>query len=446
MLVVCPASAEAGRAAACTAAHIFFSSGLNLCHTISFKTMKRSLLIITVFVSIVFGARAWYMRHQFVIPALHQRAAGLQPEEFKRQQQRYDLLVQSISKAPAEVKNYAALAKLFMTEARVSGDHPYYYPAAMCCLDEALRRKPNNIEASMLKTSVLLSLHHFAEARALAKDLSANNPTISGLYGMLCDANVELGNLDEAVSDVDAMMRLRPGLEAYARAAYLREIHGDVDGALDAMSLAAQAGLSGSEEAAWTRCTLGTMYLKYNRLDEAERCFEQTLAERKSYPSALAGLAMVWHKKSKDGAALALLDSALTLQPEVLFVEHKAEIMADLGMTHERDSLESVMESMLDQDEAAGHFNHAERAISYCRLHYKPLQALAHARLEIAQRPNNMTAQYAMAFALHCNGMDKEALQFMTKALHSGTHDSDMMACSQSIQSSLAMQSGGSGK
>ncbi len=403
--------------------------------------MKRFLIILSCVFVVVIAARAWYNHAHFVVPELHARPAGLQIEEFKRQQQRYSMLVAAIDKAPTESKNYTALAKLFMTEARVSGDHPYYYPAAMQCLNEALRRNEHAVEASMLKTSVLLSLHHFAEARDLAQSLAGQYSHTSALYGMLCDANVELGDVDAALRNVDEMMRLRPGLDSYSRAAYLREIHGDMDGAFEAMTMASNAGLPGSEEAAWTRSTLATMYLRHAKLDEAQQQFERAISERPNYPAAMAGLAMILHKQNQDAKALNLLDSALSLQPEVAFVEKKAEIMNDRGMTAQRDSLMGIVEKMLDEDQAAGHYNDAERAITYCRMQYKVDKALKHAQAELAKRPNNMTAQYAMALSLVANSRADEAKAYIDQALRRGTKDPDMLACAERINQQRQLRS-----
>ncbi len=399
--------------------------------------MKTLFIIIGVLCVLGIAGHAWYSNKQFHVPALHTRAAGLLPAEFAKQQQVYNQLVHDIKQSPEVMKNYTLLAKLFMSEARVSGDHPYYYPAAMTVLDYCLSKDKRNLEASLLKTSVLLSLHHFAEAREMARTLTSEHSNISALYGMLCDAEVELGNIDDALQAADVMMQLRPGLDAYARVAYLREIHGDVEGALQAMTMAADAGLAGTEDAAWTRTTLGSMYLKYGRLQEAQRCFERARVERQNYPAALAGLAMVLHERQQDASALTLLDSALALQPEVSFMENKAVIMRGRGQNAQSDSLMHIVETMLDEDESAGHINDAERALAYCKVGYKVKEALNYARKEIRTRPNNMTAQYAMAAALRQNAQYKEAQTYIQRALQRGSQDPDMKNCAALLEQSL---------
>ena len=59
------------------------------------------------------------------------------------------------------------------------------------------------------------------------------------VYGMLTDANIELGKYAEAEKSAQWMLDLRPGnIPALTRAAYLRELFGDIEGALELMQQA----------------------------------------------------------------------------------------------------------------------------------------------------------------------------------------------------------------
>lgn len=57
-------------------------------------------------------------------------------------------------------------------------------------------------------------------------------------------------------------MSIRPDLRSYSRISYLREIYGDLDGAIEAMKLAVTAGYPGYEQTAWARLTLGKKLIK----------------------------------------------------------------------------------------------------------------------------------------------------------------------------------------
>lgn len=362
------------------------------------------------------------------------RRANLYPMEFAAQQKKYADVLEKLRIEPKNPAHLNTLAKIYMSEARTTGEHPYYYPAAMKALDAALTLDAKNVESTMLRTSVLLSLHHFGEAREAASKLAVEYPAIAAVFGMKCDAEVELGHYESAVAAVDNMMSLRPSLESYARASYLREIHGDPDGAVEAMNMAVKAGLPGTEDAAWTRTTLGTLYLHRGKMTEAGQEYQLACMERKSYPFAMAGLAMVYHAEKRDGDALRLLDSALSMMPEISFVEKKATIFHHQGNTHKTDSLLAVIENMMNDDEAAGHINNAERALIYAKFNYKPAEALAHATKEIAIRPDNITAQFAMAYSLFRASKFSQAREYLAKARRKNTQDADMIALAAAIE------------
>ena len=116
---------------------------------------------------------------------------------------------------------------IYLAEARITGEHPYYYPAILTILDGVLAMDPKNFEATTFKASVKMSQHQFAEASELAEKARLINPNNAYVYGVLVDANVELGNYEEAVEMSDKMQQLKPSLESYSRASYLREIYGN---------------------------------------------------------------------------------------------------------------------------------------------------------------------------------------------------------------------------
>lgn len=89
---------------------------------------------------------------------------------------------------------------------------------------------------------MLLGRHEFAEALALARTLSEQVPDDLLVYGFLTDAHAELGQYKEAEEACQWMLDLRPGnIPALTRAAYLRELFGDIEGAIRADALGVSA-------------------------------------------------------------------------------------------------------------------------------------------------------------------------------------------------------------
>ena len=100
---------------------------------------------------------------------------------------------------------------------------------------------------------------------------------------MIADALIELGRYDEAVVATQRMVDLRPDLASFARVSYLRELMGDVPGALAAMERAAQAGAGRAENVAWTQVQSGNLRFNSGDLDGAAARYDASLATVDGY-------------------------------------------------------------------------------------------------------------------------------------------------------------------
>src|SRR5262249_10496500 len=123
----------------------------------------------------------------------------------------------------------------FVTKARESFDAGFYKLAEQCALGIE-KRNPQSQAAMLLRGHVLQNLHQFKESEALARRL-VDERGLCFDYGLLGDALMEQGRLKEAVEAYQQMINLKPDLHAYARAAHMRWLKGDLDGAIEAMQL-----------------------------------------------------------------------------------------------------------------------------------------------------------------------------------------------------------------
>jgi tetratricopeptide (TPR) repeat protein len=88
----------------------------------------------------------------------------------------------------------------------------------------------------------LLDRHEWSKAIDAASALHKLVPDDIEIHGFLAEAYSELGNYPEAVKETQWMLNLRPGNPAgLTRGAILREIHGDIPGALAWLRLAYDA-------------------------------------------------------------------------------------------------------------------------------------------------------------------------------------------------------------
>lgn len=371
------------------------------------------------------------------IPPLFQRKGELATaEEWPKTVAKVDELKQLIAKNPGDVKPRLQIATIYMAEARITGEHPYYYPAVLKILDGVLSMDPRNFEATTFKASVKMSQHHFAEARELAEQARQINPNNAYVYGVLVDANVELGNYEEAVAVSDKMQALKPSLESYSRASYLREIYGNYPSSIEAMKLAVQAGLPGSEPFCWSKNTLAHLYVVTGQLDKAENEYAEILAIRPSYAFAMGGQAKVQTLRKEYDKALATLNKASAILPEFSFHEQMAEIYALQGDKDKAAKKYTEVVTMLDEDAQSGHTVDLE----LCKLYTKTGQldsAAFYGQKEFAKRPKNIDVNHALATVAFQQNNFKKAQEYIESAMRTGSKDPELLQ--QASQIALAM-------
>jgi tetratricopeptide (TPR) repeat protein len=356
-------------------------------------------------------------RSGFTIPELRPRASGLGDLEFAKVRRKYDELKEKIGNDGMNPEPYVELAQLFLQEARITGRHHEYIPEARAALDQALLVSPGNFDATITKASMEMTLHQFQEAKKLALQAIERNSHSAFAYGVLCDANVELGEYDEAVRASDRMLAIRPDLRSYARASYLREIHGDPKGAIDAMKMAVDAGAPGMEDRSWALYNLGTLFLNQGKPDTAAYLFNGILEERPNYPYALSGLAAVRSAKGDDQGAIELLVKATRLSPEHLFVEQLSDIYRAIGSKAEAETMEKKALDAYEAHEKGG-WNIDREYAAYCGNHDINLtEALARARRDYERRPGNIDANDTYAWLLYKNGRAADAIPYAEAAI-----------------------------
>lgn len=361
------------------------------------------------------------------IPNLLERSGELATAaEWPKTKEKVAELQQKIAAKPEDVKLRLQVAAIFITEQRITGEHHYYYKAIEKILDGILSIDPKNFEATVFKASVKMSQHLFPEAKQIAEQALSINPNNAYVYGILVDANVELGNYDEAVAMSDKMQALKPSLESYSRASYLREIYGDYPGAISAMKLAIQAGLPGSEAQCWCRNILGELYLNTNQLADAENTYRENLAARPSYAPSMAGLAKVEMKKKNYSEALTLTDSANAIMPGTAYEEQKADIYKAMGETKKADEKFAEVKKMYEVDAGSGHSVSLELSKFFIKLNQFD-SARKYAMIEYNIRPKNIDVNKELAWIAYNQKDLEKAKEYLKIALHTGSKNPELL-------------------
>lgn len=373
-------------------------------------------------------------------PELLDRPALLQNgKEWDAVQNAYAAAISNLSSNQVNLDSYLKLTEVFILEARVTGEHGHYYPGALQIIEELLNRKELSedilFQALSLKSSVLLSQHDFENALICSNKAIAINPYNAQIFGTLTDALVELGEYEKAVQTADKMVNIRPDLRSYARISYLREIHGDVDGAIDAMKKAVKAGYPGLEQSAWTRFTLGNIYNTYGKLNEAQKEYQMTLAERENYPFAIGALANIEFQKENYEETEVLLKQAINIIPEFSFNVQLAELYKKTNRTTEFNKTIADIFEMLQDDIDSGHNMNLEYADIHLRLTENYQKALDFTLEEYNKRPKNIDVNKMLSQIYFEMGNDEKSKIHFEKANRTNSKDPKL----ENLKGQLAM-------
>jgi len=346
-----------------------------------------------------------------------------------------------IDKDPKNYDGYNALAYALSRRARETSEVKYYEQAEDA-LQKSLTIAPGNLGAERIKIWLLLGKHEFASAREAAQTLSARVPDDIMVYGFLTDANVELGNYDEGEKAAQWMLDLRAGnMPGLTRAAYLRELFGDVDGSLELMQMAYESTPpTETEDRAWILTQMAHLELSVGRLDSAEKRLNEALRLFPRYHYALANLAKLRIIQKRFDDAVALLQQRYDAAPhaENLFDLAQAVQLAGRGDEARKMYAEFERKSLAETNKT-DNSNH-ELTFYYVDVAKEPVKALEVARREIARRHDVFTLD-SYAWALYANGRYVEARKHIEAALKVGIRDGKLLRHAGEI----AMQCGDRG-
>jgi tetratricopeptide (TPR) repeat protein len=317
----------------------------------------------------------------------------------------------------------------FVEKARESFDPGFYKLAEQCalCLESKQGESqsadrplstPRSIRSAalLLRGHALHNLHHFGEAEKIAREL-VETRGLAYDYGLLGDALIEQGKTDEAALAYQKMMEMRPGPQAYGRAAHLRWLKGDADGARALMLMSAQAAGQGDpESAAWAWSKLAIYELQAGEVKRARAACDAALRTRSEYAPGLLALGRVLLAENKVGEAIDALERAAHINP----LPEYQWALADALRAANRDADAAEVERQIA---ATGPANDPRSYSLFLATRGRdPEVALRLAEKELKIRRDVYTLD-ALAWAQSAKGDAAEAWKTMRSALALGTAD-----------------------
>jgi tetratricopeptide (TPR) repeat protein len=252
------------------------------------------------------------------------------------------------------------------------------------------------------------------------------------IYGILVDANIEMGDYKRAVEYSDSMVSIRPDIRSYSRISYLRELHGDYPGAIEAMNMAVKAGLQGDEGTAWARVQLGHLYENTGDLKSAEMHYTIALDERPNYAYALAGLARVASANKNYSKAINYYLQADSLVSDYMFKEELVDVYRLAGQNDKAESLAKIVIDGMNKHaktgvvDDIGHYADKELAYAYLKIKNHD-KALTHALAEYNRRPKNIDVNETVSWVYYNQNNPDKAMPYIKEALKTNSKNPTLL-------------------
>ena len=337
-------------------------------------------------------------------------------------------------KLTADDRDFVSASRLAGSQielARATGDLSAYL-AAGTAIDRALDANPDYGLARDYHGVILVALHHFADARAYATSVLADQPTDAVALATLGDAALELGDVAAARTAYATLVRVADGAAARVRESHLAFIEGRT---ADAVALsrsaldAARAEGAVASGLAWYAYQLGDTLIATGDRAGAATAYGDALAADPTSHLAHWGLARVATADGRIDDAIAQLDAAIAVVPLPEFVARRADLYAMRGGTGDAARETADRKTVLAIAQLNGEASSVyDRTLSLylSNTAIDPARALSLARTEIAVR-KDVYGYDALAWALLANGRPADAAAAMQTALAFGTRDAKLL-------------------
>ena len=215
----------------------------------------------------------------------------------------------------ADARNWVNLGDALMQHVRESADTSYY-TYAEGVYEKAVALDPRNDDALTGLAWVHGGRHQFPESIELANKALALNEHNNLAYGLLGDAELELGDYAAAFEHYQKMIDLKPDISSYSRSAHLLHVTGQTFRAAWLMRKAIDAGAALAENTVWCRAQLALIYFSDGHLPAAEQVLEDALQKSPDNRHALAAMGKIKAALHDYPAAIACYQKAIAVTPE----------------------------------------------------------------------------------------------------------------------------------
>ncbi|MER5943145.1 tetratricopeptide repeat protein [Streptomyces sp. NPDC001928] len=317
---------------------------------------------------------------------------------------------------PRDFGGWSTLGLAYVEQARTKGD-PSRYPQAEQAFKRSLSLSPDNDQALAGRAALAAARHGFEDALKYADQALKVNPYSERALCTRVDALVELGRYADAAKAADTADDRRPGIPVFTRYAYVRELRGDVRTAERVLEQALSSAVSPGD-LAYVATQLGQLAWNQGDYDTALTHFARALAADENYVPALEGRARAQAASGDRAGALKGLKDVVSRYPLPGPLVELGELYEAAGDKVKADDQYALVDAWTALARANGVNADLDTALAAAD-HGDKASALRAARAEWDRRQTVHTAD-ALAWALHVNGKDTEALPYTRKATATG--------------------------
>ncbi|MFJ7345111.1 tetratricopeptide repeat protein [Streptomyces sp. NPDC101110] len=320
---------------------------------------------------------------------------------------------------PRDFGSWATLGLAYVEQARTKGD-PSRYPQAERALKRSLELEPGNDQALAGRAALAAARHDFPGALSWADRALKQNPYSERALCTRIDALVELGRYDDAAKAADTADDRRPGVPVFTRYAYVHELRGDVRTARAVLERALVSA-NAPGDVAYVATALGQLAWNQGEYKTALGHYARALAADDAYLPALEGRARAQAASGDRTAAVKGLEQVVARFPLPGPLVALGELYEDRGADGDRAKAGdqyALVDAWTALARAGGANTDLETAMAAAD-HGDKKEALRAARAEWDRRHSVHTAD-ALAWALHVNGRDEEALPYARRATATG--------------------------
>ncbi|MFF6782218.1 tetratricopeptide repeat protein [Streptomyces sp. NPDC012510] len=324
---------------------------------------------------------------------------------------------------PKDFGSWSTLGLAYVEQARVKGD-PSRYPQAEKALGRSLELRPDNDPALAGLAALAAARHEFEDALRYADRALKENPYSERALCSRIDALVELGRYDEALTAVRLADTRRPGIPVFTRYAYVHELRGDVRTARRVLEKALDSAVTRGD-IAYVATQLGQLAWKQGDYRASLDLYARALGADDTYLPALEGRARAQAASGDTAEAIRGLEQVVSGYPlpgPLVVLGELYEAKGDRTKAGDQyrlvDAYTAIARSNgvnADLDTALAAADHGDRKA-----------ALKAAEAEWKRRETVHTAD-ALAWALHVNGRDEEALPYARRATATGYADATFL-------------------